>query len=149
LISKLLNHFKIKQDKSTPHSEKDIKLAAVCLLIEVAKADHELSSQEEATLIDALNTMYELEASEKETLIALAKEKSSNATSLYEYTSVINEHFPVDEKFQLIINMWKIAYSDQRIDRFEEHLIRRVADLIYVPHVQFIEAKHIASANSN
>lgn len=127
------------------HSEHDIRLAAASLLIEVAKADHELSSDEENSLISVLENMYDLEPTEKQSLISLAKEKSAEATSLYEYTSVINEHFSAQDKFQLIINMWKIAYSDKQIDRFEEHLIRRVSDLIYVPHVQFIEARHIAS----
>jgi uncharacterized tellurite resistance protein B-like protein len=149
LISKLLNLLKLKTAATEGHTENDIKLAAVCLLVEVAKADHDLSTDEESSLIDVLNTMYDLDSAEKDLLIASAKETSSNATSLYEYTSVINTHFTADEKFKLIINMWKMAYSDQRIDRFEEHLIRRVADLIYVPHVQFIEAKHIASDSSN
>lgn len=149
MISKLLDIFKAKPDQATPHSEHDIRLAAASLLIEVAKADHDLSNDEEASLIDVLENMYDLAQSDKETLVSLAKEKSAQATSLYEYTSVINEHFSAQEKFQLITNMWKIAYSDKQIDRFEEHLIRRVADLIYVPHVQFIEAKHIASDSGN
>lgn len=145
MISKLLSHFKNQPKHVEDHTEHEIRLAAASLLIEVAKADHELSNEEEKSLIAALENMYDLELAEKQELVSQAKEKSAEATSLYEYTSVINSHFSAQDKFQLIINMWKIAFSDKQIDRFEEHLIRRVADLLYVPHVQFIEAKHIAS----
>lgn len=148
MISKLLKNLIISNEPTAKHSEQDIRIAAVALLIEVAKADHDLSDQEEQRLIEILDTLYELTGDDKQLLIDVAKDRSTQSTSLYEYTRIINDHFNADEKFQLIINMWKIAYTDEHIDRFEEHLIRRVADLIYVPHVQFIEAKHIA-ANTN
>lgn len=125
--------------------EHELKVSAVALLIEVAKADHHLSDHEEAKLIELVTQMFDLTADEQAELVQSAKDKSESATSLYEYTSVINTHYSESEKFQLVTCMWKLAFSDQTIDRYEEHLIRRVADLIYLPHVKFIEAKHIAS----
>ncbi|WP_197476224.1 TerB family tellurite resistance protein, partial [Oleiphilus sp. HI0043] len=62
-----------------------------------------------------------------------------------EHTDLINKKFDSDSKYRLILAMWKIAYADSDIDRYEEHLIRKVSDLIYIPHTLFIKAKHEAS----
>jgi len=74
-------------------------------------------------------------------LLALAKDTAVHATSLYEFTSLINDYFDEQEKFQVIKAMWQVAFADGRIDRYEEHIIRRAADLLYVEHHRFIEAK--------
>ena len=55
------------------------------------------------------------------------------------------EAFPVinkkSERIKLIESMWKIAYADGNIDKYEEHIIRKVSNLIYVAHSDFIKAK--------
>ena len=147
MISSLLKLLQANTSQEKHNSEHDIRLAAVALLVEVAKADHHLSEVEENKLLHIVKSLYDLNETEQSALIATAKNKSSESTSLYEYTSVINENFSENEKFQLITQMWKMAFSDNQIDSYEEHLIRRVADLIYLPHVKFIEAKHIADNN--
>ena len=47
----------------------------------------------------------------------------------------------MDEKFVLIKTLWRVAAADGDIHRYEDHLIRRIADLLYVPHSDFIRAK--------
>lgn len=143
MIKKLLSLISTKEASSNTNSEGSIKLAAVSLLIQVAKADHELTQQEESQLIQLVETNFE-NADSNKNLIELAKANSEASTSLYEFTSIINENYSELEKFNLITMMWQIAFSDQVIHAYEEHLIRRVADLIYLPHVKFIEAKHNA-----
>lgn len=144
MLSKIINLLKTKQVEEEANAEQQRFLAAVTLLIEVAKADHALSEDEEKALVEIVNTHFADAALEREELLTLAKEKSTQATSLYEFTSVINEHYTAEQKFELIVLMWKVAQSDAIIDAYEEHLIRRVSDLIYVPHMKFIEAKHLA-----
>ncbi len=126
-------------------SEDAIRLAAISLLIQVAKADHSLSDQEQSKLVELVNVHFnQSQQLEHNELITLAMAQSDASTSLYEFTSLINERYDMSQKFQLITLMWKMAFSDNVIDAYEEHLIRRVADLVYLPHVKFIEAKHIA-----
>lgn len=142
MIKKLLSLVSLKDNKQESVSETAIHLAAISLLVQVAKADHSLSDEEQSKLIELVNlhfnTSKQLEHNE---LIALAMAESDASTSLYEFTSIINENYSMSQKFQLIKLMWQIAYSDKFLDAHEEHLIRRVADLIYLPHVKFIEAK--------
>jgi len=37
--------------------------------------------------------------------------------------------------------MWAVAYANGNLDKYEEHLIRRVAELTYVAHEDYIRAK--------
>lgn len=122
-------------------------IASIALLVEVAKSDHDVDQQEIQQIIGLAGSQFGVDKAQQEQLLKLAKDLSKQATSLYEYTSLVNEQYNEDEKYALILAMWHVAFADGRIDRYEEHLIRRVADLIYVPHLKFIEAKHQALAD--
>jgi uncharacterized tellurite resistance protein B-like protein len=74
-------------------------------------------------------------------LRALAHEKAEESTSLYEFTAQVNAQFSVDAKLSLIKNMWRIAFADGEVDRYEDGVIRRVSELIYVSHSDFIRMK--------
>tara|TARA_R110001592_G_scaffold217964_1_gene471858 strand:- start:758 stop:1201 length:444 start_codon:yes stop_codon:yes gene_type:complete len=145
LINKLLSLIKKPSETQQRSTEQTILLAAVTLLVEVAKADHNLSSEEELKLSELVSKNFGKGDQDVAELISLAISNAKEATSLYEFTSVINKNYSELEKFQLITNMWEIAYSDESIDKYEEHLIRKVADLIYLSHAKYIEAKHLAN----
>jgi uncharacterized tellurite resistance protein B-like protein len=71
----------------------------------------------------------------------LAKEQAHEATSLYEFTRLINDNYDPAQKIALIENMWRIAFSDERLDKYEDNLIRKISELIYVSHSDFIRTK--------
>jgi uncharacterized tellurite resistance protein B-like protein len=146
VIKRILSFFEdvSKQDNQSSNLH-SIDLASLALLIEVAKSDNDISSVELEEIVNLAIKTFGISQVEQETLITQAKEVASNSTSLYEYTSVVNEHYSEQQKYQLILAMWRVAYADTQIDRYEEHLIRKIADLIYVPHVHFMKAKHTAA----
>lgn len=149
MIKKLLSLISPQENTPDIASDEAIRLAAISLLVQVAKADHSLSAEEESKLVELVNLHFSNSSQgEHDELINLAKAKSDASTSLYEFTSLINESYSVSQKFKLITLMWKIAFSDNVIDAYEEHLIRRVADLVYLPHVKFMEAKHLAQQDN-
>ena len=74
-------------------------------------------------------------------LLAEAETASAKSTSLYEFTRVINAHCDEMEKFKLVREFWRVANADGNIDKYEDNLIRKIADLIYLPHSQYIRAK--------
>ena len=84
-------------------------------------------------IIEAVNVLEQRQAA--------AEAQASQATSLYEFTRLINDEYDYDEKLRLIENMWRIAFSDDELDKYEEHLIRKVSELIYVSHSDFIRLK--------
>jgi uncharacterized tellurite resistance protein B-like protein len=127
--------------QSEESSNHNVRLAAAALLVETARADFTASDVELSKLTQLLTTALKLEPAEVTELVNAAREQVEDATSLYEFTKVINESCTLDRKLQLISAMWAVAYADGDIDKYEEHLIRNVADLIYVPHSNYIHCK--------
>jgi uncharacterized tellurite resistance protein B-like protein len=61
--------------------------------------------------------------------------------SLHGPVSRLNAELTPDEKRALMEWMWRVAAVDGRVDPHEEHLLRKVADLLYVSHADYIRAK--------
>jgi uncharacterized tellurite resistance protein B-like protein len=130
---------KIEQKQSSTR-----ELASAALLIEVARADFEITPEEFARLIDLLATTFDMSPEDLELVTQQANDQVENAVSLHDFTRVINEHCSPEERSELIGLMWQVAAADGDLSKYEDHLIRRVADLLYVPHQEFIRLKHQA-----
>jgi uncharacterized tellurite resistance protein B-like protein len=116
-------------------------LITAALMIEVMQADFSLDERERQAFISVLKLSFDLDENEVIELEELAHAKVEEATSLYEFTRQINDNFSAGEKLELIKNMWRVAFADGEIDRYEDGVIRRVAELIYVAHSDFIRMK--------
>jgi uncharacterized tellurite resistance protein B-like protein len=125
--------------------EHRLQLAAAALLLEVSRADYVVDSKELQTARAVLHTALDISESEIDQLIKLASIAADKATSLYEFTRLINDHYSKQQKLRLIHSMWRIAFADAEMDKYEERLIRQVSDLIHVPHKEYIRAKLAAS----
>jgi len=133
--------------RETPEEQAHrLRLAAAALLIETARADFREDESEQRTLQMLLCKTLHLDPATVTGLIAEATAELDEATSLYDFTRVINDHYSPDQKLELIGAMWQVAFADGRLDKYEEHLIRQVAELTYVPHADFIRMKLAARA---
>lgn len=121
--------------------ESRLQLASAALLIELSRADFEYSSEELNAIEQALRNKFSLDEEQLVTLIALAEQENREATSLYQFTSLINDNYSAQQKFQLVKVLWEVAIADGEISKYEDHLIRKIAELIYLPHSEFIRAK--------
>lgn len=121
--------------------ERRLHIAAAAMLIEISRADFTQGVEEEAAMAAILCTSLGLTTQEVDELIAAATERVDESTSLYEFTRTINDHYKPEQKCQLIAAMWKVAYADGDLDKYEEALIRQVAELTYVPHEDYIRCK--------
>ena len=120
---------------------KAYELAGAALMVELMHTDHQLDARETEEFIKVLRETFQLDTEEVDEIVSLAQEQADHATSLYEFTRLINDNYSYDEKVQLIENLWRLAFADEKLDKYEEGLIRRVADLIHVSHGDFIQAK--------
>ena len=120
----------------------DMTLATCVLLIEVSKSDDNFDEQENNKIISILKDKFNLDDSQIDILLEIADNKNQEMISLYDWTSKINEVYEYNEKKALIRALWDVAFADGRIDKYEDHTIRKIADLIYVKHEDFIKAKH-------
>ncbi|MEQ9452781.1 MAG: TerB family tellurite resistance protein [Pseudomonadales bacterium] len=144
MLGLIREFFSLDEDPSD--SALDPISAALALLFEVVWADHDIDPAEVATMQQTLCQTFELDPAHVEELTAKARKLHEEAVGLHEFTSALNEHMDHETKYQVILAMWRVAYADQRIDALEEHIIRRTADLLYVSHSRFIDAKLKAKA---
>ena len=122
-------------------TQDELRIAAVMLLVEVMMADHHIDENEKQQLLNSTMELLQISREESEELIDQAVQQHDDLVSLYGMTRLINLHFDQDKKIELIAHMWRIAYSDRQWDKYEEHLIRKVADLLYISHMDFVHAR--------
>jgi len=117
------------------------QLATAALLIEVMVIDGDLDDQEMQSIARTLSNMLDLSEEQIGQLIELSREEVAEATSLYQFTKEINEHFDIEKKLSLMTAMWRVAFADGHLDKHEENIIRRVADLLHIRHSEYIRCK--------
>ena len=117
------------------------RLAAAALMVELMETDRHLDERESREFLGVLRETFSLEAEDLDALVKLARDEAADATSLFQFTRLINDHYNYARKTDLIAAMWRLAFADERLDKYEESLIRQVADLLYVSHSDFIQAK--------
>ena len=118
-----------------------IAVATCALMLEVAHADGEFSEEEERLLEQLINERFELSDQARDELIVLAHDKRHASVDLYAFTRVLNDEFTPDEKLELVTEMWRLVYSDGAMHHHEEYLLRRISDLLRIPHRKMIAAK--------
>jgi uncharacterized tellurite resistance protein B-like protein len=134
-------HLAAPANETRADAERRAQIAAAVLLVEVARSDQNFSDAERATVLGSVQRKFRLSPAEARQLIQLAEAQSLAAHDIYQFTSQIDATFPLDQKLRLLEELWRAAYSDSVLNEYEEHLIRRIADLLHLSHSQFIGAK--------
>lgn len=111
------------------------------MLIELARADFEEDDLEHALILAMLRDTFDLDEDVLQELVSLAGTATETANDVYQFTQLVNEHYNYEDKQQLIQNLWRVAFADGRLDRYEEQFIRKVSGLLHVAHSDFIKAK--------
>ncbi len=116
-------------------------LACAALMVEVATIDDHFDSREFETLKRHLQEQFNVNSRDLDEIAELARIESKESLSLYQFTRLVNDQCSPSEKFELLQGMWKVARADGHIDKYEEYMIRKISELIYVSHSEFIRAK--------
>ena len=129
---------------SSASDEHRLLLATAALLVEVMRSDAVRDERERARVLAALRRHGGLGEAEAKELMALADEQSRKANDYFQFTSLVNRHYDAQEKVRIIEMMWAVAYADGVISAHERHLMRRIADLLHVPHGDYVAAQRRA-----
>ena len=121
-----------------------LRLATAALLIEMTRADNKVTEDERRAVDEALSEAFALTAEETKELVRLADHELRDAASLFQFTHLIDTQFTLEQKISVVEMLWRVAFSDACKDYREEHLVRKIADLLHVPHSAFIRARHNA-----
>jgi uncharacterized tellurite resistance protein B-like protein len=126
--------------------EHALRLAAAALMFEIVRADASVTDEELTVMRAALQGSFGLSVEETEELARLAEQQSRSASSLYEFTAVVDAGLDAAQKKRIVELLWLVTFADGRKDAHEEHLVRRIAGLLHVPHPDFIDARRRARA---
>lgn len=118
-----------------------LQLATAALLFEVSRVDNVVSPEEREAIMHAVTSKFALDAGETDELMELAQREAEDSSSYYAFTSLINAHFTATQKERVIEYMWRVAIADRHIDPHQEALVRKIADLLYLPHSAYIRSK--------
>jgi uncharacterized tellurite resistance protein B-like protein len=148
MLDRLRNLFQAPDEAQGPEpAEQRLHLAAAMLLLEIAWADFDLQPVELEAVGRALARRFDLDERKLALLLEAAQEAHEREVSIHPHVQEINRAFDLDEKERLIEQMWRVAFSDQALDKYEEGQIRRIAELLHLPHARFIRAKLRAQAS--
>jgi uncharacterized tellurite resistance protein B-like protein len=123
-------------------------LAVAALLVEVLRADYDVAPAERQQVMVSVAALLGLDSDETQALVEEAERHIDRSHDLYQFTSQINRTYSEGEKVRLLEALWRVADADATVHKYEEHLIRRVADLLHVRHSHFIAAKLRATSEA-
>jgi|TARA_B100000795_G_scaffold139117_1_gene104056 uncharacterized tellurite resistance protein B-like protein len=143
MINNLFEQFKklIEVPDDEPQDDNTIVLAAVSLMLEVARSDSGGEQVEHDLIRGILTNEFKVESELIDNLLEAGVEKVEDATDLFQFTQLINDQYSHEQKEGLIYAMWRVALADGKVQAIEDHIIRRVAGLIHVSHSDFIRLK--------
>ncbi|TDJ45008.1 MAG: TerB family tellurite resistance protein [Gammaproteobacteria bacterium] len=118
------------------------QLALASLLVEMARADFDETHDEHSLIIDLLASHYDLSAAEAQELLNKARAANDKAVCLFDFTRALHQSLDEEQKKDVIRLLWQVANADDKLDKYEDFLVRKVADLLYVPHSDVIRLKH-------
>jgi len=122
-------------------SELSLEICCAVLLCEVMRADSAFTEEEQDALSLILTNQFNLTAPEVTDILEKAFELSENASDFYQFTSKINQFYSLDERIKIVSLLWKVAYADGELASIEEHIIRKIADLLHLRHSEYIATK--------
>ncbi len=126
---------------SSGNKHTKVEVATCALFIELAKSDGEFSQEERDLIIIQMKNLFSLEKKYIDDLMLLAEEKVKQSISIYEFTGIINKSFSQEEKIELLENLWKLIYRDEKLTAYEDHMIKRIGATMNIEHKQIINSK--------
>lgn len=127
--------------------EKQLELATAVLLIEVARADFSEDEIEIRAVADLLQSHLAISKAEAARLIDQAQQHADDSASLQAFTRQLHEELNLEEKHRIIEMLWRVALADEKLDKHEDHLIRKVAGLLYISHSDLIRIRNLVTGH--
>ncbi|MDH3978089.1 MAG: TerB family tellurite resistance protein [Gammaproteobacteria bacterium] len=143
MIDRLLKAFGLNEEAETTEAEgKRVQHSTAVLLIEIARADSDRLDVEREAMLAALTEYFPLSADEAAEVLSKAEVAAENSVSLHEFTNLLHSELSYDEKEQIVEMLWRIALADKQLDKYEDYMIGKISELLYVARGDVIRLKH-------
>jgi uncharacterized tellurite resistance protein B-like protein len=136
----------VEPPPATRHApdEHVLQLATAVLLVEMMRIDADCAPEERSAVLDALRAKFDLTDDELARLFERAQTESREASDFYRFTSQLNKGYTPEQKLRIVENLWRVALADGHLSHHENHLMRKLVDLLHISHADNIAAKQRA-----
>ena len=141
ILEALKNLFEDKSTLKETAEDEGLGIAAGVLMLEIARADDEIDDLEKEVVIEGVKNILHKTNHEINEIFNKVIAVVEESVSFFEFTSLINDSCSRKEKYDLLVILWKVAYADGQLDKYEEYYIRKIKDLLYLSQSDFIKAK--------
>ena len=141
ILEALKNLFEGKSTLKETAEDEGLGIAAGVLMLEIARADDEIDDLEKEVVIEGVKNILHKTNHEINEIFNKVIAVVEESVSFFEFTSLINDSCSRKEKYDLLVILWKVAYADGQLDKYEEYYIRKIKDLLYLSQSDFIKAK--------
>ncbi len=124
--------------------EAALRMATAVLMLEVARADHVFDESEFERMLRLIEVHFQLTPEQAAALVNSAGDKAEDLVSVHDFTQLLHDHLNQADKTQIIALLWQIAYADGRLDKYEDALVLKISDLLYVSRGRVMRLKHDA-----
>ena len=124
--------------------EAALRMATAVLMLEVARADHVFDESEFERTLKLIEVHFKLTPEEAAELVNLAGDKAEELVSVHDFTQLLHEHLDENDKTRIVALLWQIAYADGHLDKYEDSLVLKISDLLYVSRGRVMRLKHDA-----
>ena len=121
-----------------------VRLAVAALLVELARADHDELAVEHTAIKGLIARHFQLDPEAAEELLTEARTAVADAVSLREFTAPLHAELSYAEKLRIITMLWDVAVEDRTLDKYEEYLVGKVAELLYVSRGDVVRLRYEA-----
>lgn len=146
LMDRVADAIAATDEKPDIDRDEAIRMATAVLMIDVARADHVFDESEFDRVLELVQSHFRLPAEQAAELVVAANDKAEDLVSAYDFTKLLHEHLDHGEKARIVSLLWKIAYADGRLDKYEDSLVLKISDLLHVSRGLVMRLKHDAQA---
>jgi len=139
----------VTTDSDVADREDALRLATAVLMVDVARADHVFDESEFERLLQLIESHFRLTPEQSAQLVNVAGSKAEESVSLHEFTQLLHKHLDDTQKARIISLLWQVAYADGRLDKYEDSLVLKISDLLYVSRGRVMRLKHDAQQSAS
>jgi uncharacterized tellurite resistance protein B-like protein len=130
---------------ATPQEAHSLQVAVAVLVHEARRADYdEAHLQESDAGVAALRELLGIDRAQAAALLAEGREKAQHLTSFYAPVTVIKRDYTMEQRIRLVEHLWRVAFADGLLNPYEDHYVRKIAHLLYVPNTDSMLARNRA-----
>lgn len=150
LAEKITNTFEAgeKSADGDQARENAVRMATAVLMAEVARSDYDYDEREFELLMELATHHFEISPDAAAELANEASESAEDNVSLHQFTQLLNRNLDDREKEHVVSLLWQIAFADGRLDKYEDSLVLKISDLLYVNRARVMRLKHDANPNA-